>query len=416
MALPLPSRVVATYFTLWGGGARITSVPLDYNMIYLFHAVPAGGGAFSFGYGNSVNAAEIDQCQARGQRVVLTVGGANAGFNFSSRAQSDAFIASFKRMYDQLGGVDGCDFNNFEAHVGSSPTEMVYIAQQLKALYGSDFSITAPPAPGAGWAPMDRTLTAAMAKAGVMDFAGPQFYDSPDLTQLGTITSLIDEWVVNMGDASKVVIGLTSNYGAGPTLATSQEAWKRCVAKHPKLRGVFAWSAQDDAAGSWNFGKVMGPLVKAGGTTPAPAPVPAPSPTPTPSPVPAPAPSTGAVKWTAGVRYSLNTIVQYPANGKYYQVYQVDATGTSNGTDPVISTWYWKQVAAPAPAPAPTPVPAPAPTPVPAPAPTAPFSVGDKVKIPAASGSGTITAISGNTATVKLDTTVTLDFSLLTKA
>lgn len=388
MALPLPSKVVATYFTLWGGGARITSVPLDYNQIYLFHATPSGNGAFSFGYGNAVTAAEIKTCQARGQRVVLTVGGANAGFNFSTRAQSDAFLNSFKSMNTALGGtLDGCDFNNFEAHVGSSGTEMAYIAKQLKTLYGANFSITCPPAPGAGYAPMDRTLTKAMSDAGVLDYAGPQFYDSADLTVQATIISLVKEWVAHLGDERKVVIGLSANYGGGPTLATCQGVWKNIVAQYPNIRGVFAWSAQDDAAGGYNWGKTMGPLVKAngGGTvTPAPA--------PTPTPTPEPTPTTGVVAWAPGVRYDkVGTIVT--KNGKYFKLYQVDSTGTSNGTDPEISTWYWQVTTAPV-----------APTPAPAPAPAPTFAVGDKVTI--GTMPGTITAISGTNATVAVSTPI----------
>ena len=257
----MPKKLVATYFTLWSGGARITSVPTTYNQIYLFHATPAGNGAFKFEYGNAVTAAEIDQCQARGQRVVLTVGGANAGFNFSTRAQSDAFIASFKQIYNQLGGVDGCDFNNFEAFVGSSQTEMIYIAKQLKSLYGSNFSISAPPHPGKGYAPMDWALMKAMADAGVLDYCGPQFYDSPDLTQTSLIVSLMKDWVANIG-ASKMVIGLSANYGAGPTLTTCMTAWNQLVALYPDLRGVFAWSAQDDAASGYKWAAAMAPIVR----------------------------------------------------------------------------------------------------------------------------------------------------------
>jgi LysM repeat protein len=274
MPLAMPKKVVATYFTLWSGGSRITSVPMDYNQIYLFHATPASGGAFRFEYGSAVNAADIKTCQDRGQRVVLTVGGANAGFNFTSRAQSDAFVKSFISIVDSLGGnISGIDFNNFEAKIGSNPAEMIYIAQQLKAKYGADFSVTCPPAPGAGYAPMDRTLTKAMADAGVLTYAGPQYYDSQDLTQLATITSLTREWVKNVGGADKVVIGLSSNYDGGPSLATCQAAWKQMVQEFPDIRGVFAWSAQDDAGGGWSWGKTMGPLVGSkpvtgGGSTP----------------------------------------------------------------------------------------------------------------------------------------------------
>lgn len=372
MALPLPSRLCATYLTLWGGGTRITAVPLTYNQIYLFHAVPSGNGGISFGYTNSVTAAEIDTVQKRGQRVVLTFGGANAGFNFQTRAQSQNFVDGFKRIYDQLGGVDGLDFNNFEARIGSNVTEMTWIAQQLKAAYGSNFSISAPPAPDAGWAPQDRVLCKAMLASGAMDYAGPQFYDSEGYKNGNTIIAYMEEWIRDVagGDASKMVVGYSANYGAGPTLATCQSSWKTLVAKYPKLRGVFTWSAQDDASGGWNWSKAMQPLVgnqliTDTGTPPAPNP---PAPPPAPNP-PAPAPSTGGVvDWKFGERYPLNTVVKF-TNGKFYQVYQVDATGTSNATDPTVSTWYWKETTAPSAPPTSSPPPAPA-----------PLKAGDKVK------------------------------------
>lgn len=261
MTLPTPSKVVGTYCPLWVGSPRITAIPQDYNWIYLFHAVPSSGGAFKFEYGNAVSSAEIDTCQARGQRVVLTCGGANAGFYFANRTQSTKFVDSFATMYTALGGVDGCDFNNFEAGIGSNPAEMVWISQQLKAAYGPNFSITCPPAPGAGYAPQDRVLTKALADAGVLTFAGPQFYDSPDLTTEEILLELIPEWVTNVGGADKVVIGAGANYSGGATTATTVAAWNQLVATYPSLRGVFGWSTQTDQAASWSFGKTLGPLV-----------------------------------------------------------------------------------------------------------------------------------------------------------
>ena len=40
--------------------------------------------------------------------------------------------------------------------------------------------------------------------------------------------------------------------------------------------------------------------------------------------------------WVAGTNYTAGTIVQYPANGQYYQ-----ASHDNPGYDPTISTWYW---------------------------------------------------------------------------
>jgi len=285
MIVPMPDKVVATYFTLWSGGMRITEVPASYNQIYLFHCIPNRDGSVNFEYPSAVSAAEVNTCQSRGQRCVLTFGGANAGFNFQNRTQSQTFLNSITKLIDSL-SVSGLDFNNFEANVGSSPTEMIWIAQQLKGKYGYGFSITCPPAPGAGYAPMDRTLTKAMAQAGVLDYAGPQFYDSSDLTTESILLQLIPEWVSNVGSAGHVAIGAGSNYSDGAPTATTVSAWKKLIAKYPDLRGVYGWSAQDDKAKGWSFGSAIAAAV---GAQPVPAPIPTPTP---PSPTPTPTPPT----------------------------------------------------------------------------------------------------------------------------
>ena len=84
------------------------------------------------------------------------------------------------------------------------------------------------------------------------------------------------------------------------------------------------------------------PWTKVGGSCGGTAP-PAPNPDPTTS-----TPNTGctAQVWTRGVNYSLGTIVKFEPNGKYYALVNVGANG-SDGTDPTISTWYWRPVECP---------------------------------------------------------------------
>lgn len=57
--------------------------------------------------------------------------------------------------------------------------------------------------------------------------------------------------------------------------------------------------------------------------------------------------------WVRGKLYKLGAVVLYSANGKYYKLVRVDATRTSNGTNPTISTWYWQLTTAPVSAPIP---------------------------------------------------------------
>ena len=47
---------------------------------------------------------QVQTCRQRGQKVILTVGGASNGYNFSDRAKSQNFVTSFQAMYTAMGG------------------------------------------------------------------------------------------------------------------------------------------------------------------------------------------------------------------------------------------------------------------------------------------------------------------------
>jgi len=288
--MALPSPVLASYFTGWKpaiGGQRITAIPAAYNQIYIFHAVPNGSsGAFKFEYYSAVTADEIDVAHSKGQRVVLSVGGANARFYFETRTQSQAFLNSFITIRNALGGkIDGIDFNTFEqmsspatdggvypplADGSDNPawaaciTEMIWIAQSLKNLYGPTFSVCAPPHPGRYYAPFDWKLMKAMVDANVLDYAIPQYYDSPDFLTAAAIEEYVNIWIAHLG-ASKVGIGFGSNYIAepGPTYtvstAVARQVWTNIRQYNPTLKAAFGFSAQHDyeATTPWSFGTGM---------------------------------------------------------------------------------------------------------------------------------------------------------------
>ena len=261
----LPAKVLGTYFTAWDAASySIDSVPTEFNVIYLFHCKPngnavngswnnVGNGSFKFEHFGDVSPSQVQRCRGRGQRVILTVGGASAGFNFDTRTKSQNFVASFRGLYDTFGGVDGCDFNNFEANIGSSQAEMIWIAQQLKSLYGADFAITAPPQPNS---PEDRAMLKAMADAGALSWAAPQYYDWSGFNAAGFISNRTNDWVRDLG-ADKVMLGLAANYSNGPSLADCIREWDAVKAAHPEIRGMFCWNALLNSSGGNNWGRTM---------------------------------------------------------------------------------------------------------------------------------------------------------------
>jgi chitinase len=267
----MPAKVLGCYYTAWDTGTfRITDVPTDFNVIYLFHCKPAGAavdgswnnvgdGSFMFEYSNDVTRDQVQACRTRGQKVLLTVGGAGAGYAWDNRDKSTSFVTSFKAIADQLGGVDGIDFNNYDAGIVTAgnfaavSTEMVWIAQQLKAAYGDDFAVTSPPQPNDM---LQQSLMATLKNAGVLTYAAPQFYDWNGFNAVGYIKNAIDSWAALVGEGH-LAVGLSANYSNGPSMDDCAREWAAVKAAHPGIRGMFCWSAQTNLQGGNAWGSAM---------------------------------------------------------------------------------------------------------------------------------------------------------------
>ena len=267
----MPAKVLGCYYTAWDTGSfKITDVPAEFNVIYLFHCKPAGAavngtwnnvgdGSFMFEYGKDVTRDQVQACRARGQKVLLTVGGAGAGYAWDNRDKSSNFVNSFKALADQFGGVDGIDFNNYEAGIVTADNfaavsgEMVWIAQQLKAAFGDNFAVTSPPQPNDS---LQQSLMANLKNAGVLTYCAPQFYDWDGFNAVGYIKNAIDTWVAQTG-AGNTAVGLSANYGNGPSLDDCAREWAAIKVAHPDIRGMFCWSAQTNLQGGNAWGSSM---------------------------------------------------------------------------------------------------------------------------------------------------------------
>jgi chitinase len=268
----MPAKVLGCYYTAWETGTfKITDIPAEFNVIYLFHCKPAGAavngtwnnvgdGSFMFEYGNDVTRDQVQTCRARGQKVMLTVGGAGAGYAWDNRDKSTNFVKSFKALSDQFGGVDGIDFNNYEAGIvtgdnfAAVSAEMVWIAQQLKATYGDNFAVTSPPQPNDT---LQLSLMKALKDAGVLTYAAPQFYDWAGFNAVGYISNAVNNsWAAALGEGN-LAVGLAANYNNGPSLDDCTREWATIKAAHPGIRGAFCWSAQLNLAGGNTWGKTM---------------------------------------------------------------------------------------------------------------------------------------------------------------
>ena len=207
----LPTNPVALYWVWWNPFKRLVDFPTTYNVIFLFHAYPPDGEATggdtgavelrkpSGTIGTNYNA-DIATCRARGQKILISVGGAGGQVYITSQARADAFVQSIKDINAGIGGsgttaaFDGIDWNNFEGvSQGSQGAWMTYAGQQLQNYYGSQLIFTSPPAAFAGGQDVsDRLLLAELYQGGVLDWLCPQYYDPSNLNTEAKIATYSD--------------------------------------------------------------------------------------------------------------------------------------------------------------------------------------------------------------------------------
>ena len=292
---PLATRLLGGYFKVWDTQYNITATPLKYGLVYLFNAQPysptwtsgpkddIGDGTFAMSaIGEAhISNASIQAVRARGQKVVVTFGGAGANFNFNTRTRSNNFIASVKSVLASLQipangtawGADGIDLNMFEAYVRdlskSNPgavvnfvSEITYICSELKAYYGANFIITMPPTPntwGANpFSPLDGPIAKALSDNNLLTVANPQYYEYVGFKDVNVIKNFHIQWVTNMsGRQQQVGIGLGNHRTYDTTtLAEGQREVSAILALYPNTRMVFGWNIQDDLNGgsAWSNG------------------------------------------------------------------------------------------------------------------------------------------------------------------
>lgn len=268
--VPTAKKIVGGYYPNWTPSpVRIRDVNPNYNLIYLFAATPVGGppgttGAVTWtapgnGRGAATNlVADIRYARStQGRKIILSVGGAGNGMSFPNRTKSQNFVNSIVGIYNQLGGIDGMDWNTFEANQTPDTSEMIWISLELKRRYPG-FIISAPPAP---WNAVDKEFCRAMVAAGAMDYAAPQYYDGPGLNQPAYVVDNVRQWV-NLLGANRVVVGFGINNAAN--YMTTEQAittWNQVKANHPDIRGGFVWQIHTDEAQGWPFGNRVAPLI-----------------------------------------------------------------------------------------------------------------------------------------------------------
>jgi hypothetical protein len=265
--LGLPDRVAGIYWSSWNAHIPITQVPASYNLVYLFHAERGAAEGSVVWKADGPTTGQIDTVRDRGQRLILSTGGAGHGIDFHSRAVSRRLVDSVVAINKQFGGtlanpkIDGVDFNTFEADAVPNTDEYLWMFAELKRLFGSRFIITSPPAP---WKQEDKQMVRAALAQGLMDYAAPQYYGGPQLSEPDYIISSVQHWIADVagGRADRITVGFgMEDLPNFSTIAQIQTAWDAVEAQSPSIRGAFVWQHRTDHDRGWAFATTINPRV-----------------------------------------------------------------------------------------------------------------------------------------------------------
>jgi chitinase len=263
-----PPRVLAGYWPTWVPDAlRVVDLPVEYTQVRMFAATPRPDGSLSWpapGDGRGARAnlrGDVQRARSvQGRSVLLSVGGAGNALALDSRTVSARLVDGVRRLVDEgFGGLDGIDLNTFEGDTVPTPAEYAWVSSQLKAAYGPAFLVSVPPAP---WRDEDKAFCRDLARDGLLDLCGPQYYDDPGLTDEQYIVDSVGEWAGLVGP-DRLVVGFGLGTDAGYlSIDRCASAWRRVAEAVPGVRGAYCWNTATDEASGWRFATDVGRLVR----------------------------------------------------------------------------------------------------------------------------------------------------------
>src|SRR5580704_8559186 len=293
----LPAHVLMGYWQDFTNGAQpltLAQVPTSYNLVAVAFGTATGTPgqvAFSLdptlasdlgGYTQQQFISDIKTMQARGQRVILSVGGANGTVSVTDAASASAFASSVDSLIQQYGfnGVD-VDLEN-----GVNPTYMASALEQLESDVGSSLIITLAPQTVDTQSTGDDYFQLALDIKSILTMINTQYYNSGTMNGCdgnvyaeGTenfMTALACTELQGGLSASQVGLGLPASSSAAGSGYVSPSVVNNaldCLAakqncgsfvpssSYPSIRGVMTWSINWDASNGYNFADTVAPYL-----------------------------------------------------------------------------------------------------------------------------------------------------------
>jgi chitinase len=293
----LPAHILMGYWQDFTNGAMpltLAEVPTSYNLVAVaFGTATDTPGQVTFsldstlasdlgGYTQQQFIDDIQTLQSRGQKVVLSVGGANGTITVDDAASAANFASSVYSLIQEYGfnGVD-IDLEN-----GVDPTYMASALEQLESDVGSSLIITLAPQTVDTQTTGDDYFQLALDIQPILTMINTQYYNSGTMNGCdgnvyaeGTenfITALACTELEGGLSPSQVGLGLpasTSAAGSGyvdPSVVNDAldclAALENCGSfvpptAWPGIRGVMTWSINWDASNGYNFADTVAPYL-----------------------------------------------------------------------------------------------------------------------------------------------------------
>jgi len=293
----LPAHILMGYWQDFTNGATpltLASVPTSYNLVavafgdsdstpgQVTFSVDSGLSSALGGYTQQQLTSDIATLQARGQKVILSVGGQDGTIEVDDAASASAFASSVYSIITQYGfnGVD-IDLEN-----GVDPTYMASALEQLESDVGSSLIITLAPQTVDTQSTGDDYFALALDIKSILTMINTQYYNSGSMNGCdgnvyseGTenfITALACTELEGGLSPSQVGVGLPSSSSAAGSgyvapsvvnaaldcLATGQDCGSYVPpATWPGIRGAMTWDINWDASNGYNFADTVAPYV-----------------------------------------------------------------------------------------------------------------------------------------------------------
>lgn len=292
----LPKHELTGYWQNFNNGAkvlRLADVPTSYDLIAVAFADATstpGGVSFTVdsglssalgGYTDANLRADVNTVHARGQRVVLSVGGQNGTVSVSDSTSATNFANSVYSIMSSF-GFDGVDI---DLENGVNPTYMAQALRSLASKVGSKLIITLAPqtidmqSTGAAY------FSLALSIKDILTVVHTQYYNSGsmlgcDQSQAyaqGTVnfmTALACIQLQSQLRPDQVALGLPASSqaaGGGYQAPANVNAALDCLARGtncgsfrppatwPSIRGAMTWSINWDASNGYQFANTVKP-------------------------------------------------------------------------------------------------------------------------------------------------------------